>query len=186
MQAMADRLTAAFGLPAWLAAGLAAPAAALLLVGCGSSSTPSASTSATTSSSAAAATARFVVQAQAVCRALNTGEKPLKTRQEALKGEQTAASEQAFVVIARQVVTLSRAADGKLAALARPPADAHAIEKLLTSFAQEIVDVNDIANAAANQESTTGEGAEETLRKSVADNSALAAKYGMKDCIGAE
>jgi hypothetical protein len=174
MHAMPDRPRPALG----LAVGLAA----LLLSGCGGSGTRTGAAGA----SAATTKARFVAQAEAVCRALSAQEQPLKARQESLKGLPVAEADKAFVSLARRVVSLSRAAEGKLQALPRPPDDAQAIEKLLTSFSEETADANDIANAAASRESTLGEGAEQALRRSIAANSALADAYGMKACIGSE
>jgi hypothetical protein len=160
------------------ALGLAGGLAVLLLAGCGSgsASTPGAS----------AAKARFVAEARAVCRTLEAQEQPLKARQESLKGQPTATADKAFVSVARQVVALSRAAEGKLQALPRPAADAHAIAGLLTSFTQEIADVNDVANAVADNQPAIGESADAALRKSIAQNSALARAYGMTACVGGE
>jgi len=181
MHAMLDRLRPALG----LAAGLAT----VLLSGCGSTGAGTTGAHAGEPASTAgvrATNARFVAQAETICRALSAQEQPLKARQESLKGLSTPASGKAFVSLAHQVVTFSRAADEKLRALARPPADARAIEQLLSAFAHELADATNIATAAANEENTPGEDAVNELRKSIAANSALAATYGMKDCIGAE
>ncbi len=174
---MSDRLRPALG----LAVGLAV----LALAGCGgsgASSTPSYRST----SSALAAKARFVARAQAVCRGLRTQEQPLRARQESLKGQPTAVADKSFVTIARDVVTLSRAAYEKLRALPRPPTDAHAIAQLLASFSQELGDVTDVANAVADERAAAGERADEALRKSAAQSSAPADAYGMNDCIGTE
>jgi hypothetical protein len=181
MHAMLGRLRPALG----LAAGLAA----VTVAGCGSSGagTRGAQTGGSASSAGTQSTnASFVARAQTICRALSAQEQPLKARQESLKGLSTTASAKEFVSIAHQVVTLSHAADDKLQALARPPADTRAIEQLLSAFAREIVYATNIATAAANEENTPGEDAENELRRSIAANSALAATYGMKDCIGGE
>jgi hypothetical protein len=178
---MPDRLRPAHG----LAVGLAV----LLLSGCGTAGTRTATAHERVSASThrtAATKARYIAQAEAVCRALSTQEKSLKARQESLKGLPSASADKAFVSLARHVVALSRAAEGKLHALPPPPADVRAIDVLLTSFSEEIADATDIANAAANQESTIGEAAEGALKKSIADNTSLASAYGMKDCIGSE
>jgi hypothetical protein len=175
---MPDRLRAALG----LAAGLLT----LLLSGCGSTGTPTnthAGESAS-SSGAHATKAHFIAQAEAICRTLSEQERPLRERQESLSVD-NASSDKAFVALARQVVSFSRAADVRLRALARPAED-RALEQLLTGFAQEIVDANDIAAAAASQSSTIGEDAQGSLRRSIAANSALADTYGMKDCIESE
>jgi hypothetical protein len=169
--------------------GPAAGLAVMLLSGCGSSGAGSTGAHAGESASTAraqATTPRFVIQAEAVCHKLSVQEQPLKARQESLRGLPTASAGRAFVSIARQVVTFSRAADEELGALARPPGDARAIEQLLSAFSQEIVYATNIATAAANEENTPGEDFEHELRKSIATNSSMAAAYGMKDCIGAE
>jgi hypothetical protein len=181
MHAMLDRLRPALG----LAAGLAT----VLLSGCGSSGAGTTGAHAGESASTAGAQATktsFVAQAETVCHTLSVQERPLKARQESLKGLSTASAGTAFVSIARQVVTFSRAADEKLRALARPAADARTIEQLLSAFGQELAYATNIATAAAREENTPGEDAVNELRKSIADNSALAATYGMKDCIGSE
>jgi hypothetical protein len=181
MHAMLDRLRPALG----LAAGLAA----VTVAGCGSNGAGTTGAHAGGSASSAgtqSTTASFVVRAEAICRALSAQEQPLKARQESLKGLSTTASAKTFVSIAHQVVTFSHTADDKLQALARPPGDTRAIEQLLSAFAREIVYATNIATAATNEENTPGEDAENELRRSIAANSALAATYGMKDCIGAE
>lgn len=173
---MSDRLRPALG----LAVGLA-----VLLAGCGSTGTHSSQTGGS-ASNAGATTARFVAAAQAVCRTLEAQEKPLQARQEALKEQPTAVADKGFVSLARQVVALSQAAHAKLQALARPPADAQAIATLLSNFSGEIADVTDEAHAVAAGQAATGERANEKLRKSIEQNSASAAAYGMNDCIGTE
>jgi hypothetical protein len=67
-----------------------------------------------------------------------------------------------------------------------PAGNAHAIEQLLNAFAEETTDANGIAKAANLQEATLGELAAKDLQRSVARNKALAAGYGMGDCIGSE
>jgi hypothetical protein len=169
--------------------GLVAGVATVLISGCGSGGAPSTGAGAGASPSTAgtrSTTTHFIAQAEAICQTLNAHEQPLKARQESLKGLPAEASDKGFVSIARQVVTLSRAADEKLRALPRPPADARAIEGLLASFAQEITDTSDIADAAANQDGTIAEEAEDALKRSIAANSTPATAYGMRDCIGGE
>ncbi len=168
---------------------LAAGAAAMLLSSCGGSSARTVTARASTASSASGASvskAHFVAQAEAICRALNAQEQPLKARQETLKKLPSSTADKVFVSLARQVVTVSRAAEGKLRALPRPAADAHAIEALLTAFSEEVVDVSEIAGAAVNEENNLAEGAERGLKRRVSENSAAAAGYGMKGCLGSE
>jgi hypothetical protein len=161
------------------ALGLAGGLVLVLLAGCGASGSAS-------TAGALAAKARFVADAQSVCRTLKAQEQPLKARQESLKGQPTAVADKAFVSVARQVAALSRAADAKLQALPRPTADAHAIAGLLTSFSQEIADVTNVANAVAENQPAVGESADAALRKSIAQNSALADAYGLNACFGSE
>ncbi len=174
---MRDRLTGALG--------LAVLAIALLCCGCGSSSKSSAATNANGSSSTSTK-AQFVAGAEKICSTLSAQEQPLKTRQEALKKLPTATADTDFVTLVHQVVAFSRAADSKLQLLSPPPGNAGAVNKLLAAFAAETADANAIASAASRQESDTGEAAQDLLRKSVTRTSALAAEYGMKDCIGSE
>jgi hypothetical protein len=174
---MADRHRAALG----LAVILAAP----LLAGCGSSSTAGKTASASTPA-ALSSKAHFIAQAGAICSTLNKQEQPLKARQESLKGQTNASAGDAFVSLARQFVDLARAAKNKLDALPRPAADAQSIEQLLMAFSEEIGDASTIAVAAAKQESNLGEGAENSLRHSIARTAGLADAYGMKLCIGSE
>ena len=171
------------------ALGLAVALLALLLSGCGTTGTPSATVHAKVSASSPQALptkASFIAQAQAICRALSAQEAPLKTRQESLKGLPNAAADSAFVSLARHVVALSQAANGKLQALARPPGDASAISELVRNFSQDATYVADIAEAAVKQESTGGEDAEDLLKRSLARDSRLADAYGMQDCFGSE
>ena len=174
---MADRHRAALGLAVILAASL--------LAGCGSSSTAGKTSSASTPA-ALSTRAHFIAQAGAICGTLNKQEQPLKARQESLKGQSSASAGDAFVSLARQFVAAARAANNKLDALPRPAADAQSIEKLLMGFSVEIGDASTIAVAAAKQESNLGEGAENSLRRSIARTAGLADAYGMKLCIGSE
>jgi hypothetical protein len=177
MRSMRDQLRGALGFAAILAA--------LLCAGCGSSSTPSTSTQANQSTSTATR-AQFVAQAERICSTLSQQEKPLKARQETLKQLPAAAAAKAFVALVHQVVALSRATASKLQALPQPAGDTQSIKKLLSSFSGEAGDAIAIANAAASQEASTGEAVQDALRRTIAENRALAAEYGMKDCIGSE
>jgi hypothetical protein len=168
--------------------GPAAVVVAVLCAGCGGSSTSTAGAHAGGASSTSASTtkAQFVAQAEAICRTLSSQEKPLKARQESLKGLPPEAADAEFVSIVSKVVTYSQTAAGKLNALALPPGDAPAIEKLLLSFSEETGDAKAIEQAARKQESTPGEDAQDALRKKIDENLPQAEAYGMKDCIAAE
>lgn len=180
--------------------GLAVAAIALSCSGCGGAGKASSTGTSTTGATSASASrvpatsahspsstkAQFVAQAQAICRALGAQEKPLKAREEAIKGEPATTMATDFVSLVRQAVAISRSTERKLQALAQPAADAHAIAALLNAFAEETIDANGIAKAANLQESTLGELAAKRLQQSIAKNSALAREYGMGDCVGAE
>jgi hypothetical protein len=157
---------------------------ALLCASCGS--TGKASTAAGASGAEASAKANFVAQAQHICSTLSTQEKPLKARQEALKGLSATAAAQAFVALVRQLVAFSHAASAKLKLIPEPPGDAGAIHQLLSGFAQETSAATALATAASKQESNTGETVQDALRSSIAHNRAAAQRYGMSQCIGAE
>lgn len=165
------------------ALGLVAIVAALVCTGCGSTSTPSSNAHRPTST---ATKAQFVAHAERICSTLSQQEKPLKARQESLKQLPATAAAKAFVALVHQVVAFSQAASSKLQLLPQPPSDAQAIQKLLSSFSGETSDATDLAKAAASQEASTAEAVQDALRKSIANNRALAAAYGMQACIGSE
>jgi hypothetical protein len=178
---MADRPRAALG--------LAVAMAAFGAIGCGTSSTQTTAgnaSSSVTASGSIATKAQFIARAESICHELGSQEKPLKARQESLKGLPAASSEKTFVSLASQVVTLSRSAARQLRALPQPPGEAEKIEKLLTAYNEEVTSVSNIAYSAAHQESSAGEAAEATLKRSIATNSGLAQEFGLKDCIGSE
>lgn len=165
------------------ALGLLATALVLLLTGCGGSGAPP-KTVAQSPAEAATAKARFIARAQVICGGLSTQEKALRVRQEGLKGLSSQSAATAFVSLVHELVADSRTAEGKLRALPRPPRDAPAIERLLRAMSEEAAAATSIAKAAGNQESGLGESASRALKRVVADNSALAATYGMGACIG--
>jgi hypothetical protein len=158
---------------------------ALVCAGCGSSSTSS-TAGATNAAAGAVTKAQFVARAESICAKLSSQEKPLRTRQEALKGLPVDVADTDFVALVHQLVAFSKTAADKLALLPQPAQNTQAIAKLLATFSAETTEATDIASAASRQESSTGEADEQALRKSIANNRALAAQYGMKDCIGAE
>ncbi len=178
---MADRPRAALG--------LAIAMATFGVAGCGASSTQTTAGSATSSATASksiATKAQFIARAESICRKLSSQEKPLKVRQESLKGLPAATSDKPFVSLADQVVTLSRGAVSQLRALPRPPGDTGKIEELLTIYNEEATDVSNVAYAVAHQESSVGEAAEAALKRSIATNSGLAQGFGLQYCIGSE
>ena len=171
---MPNRSSAALG---------AAVLAALVIAGCGSSGGSTATTTVPTAA-AVAAKARFSAQAKAICDRLSEQEAPLRARQESLRALPATGGDAAFVALARQVVALSRGAEGRIAALPRPVGDAQAIGRLLASYSAEVADAAALANAAAKQEADLGEAAEKALRSDIAASSALASRYGMRACLG--
>jgi len=177
---MADRPRTAFALVLALAA--------LAMSGCSGTNSTAGSTSATstTGSGALATRAQFIAQAASICQGVRSQEKPLKARQEALKSLPAAESEKEFVSLANQAASISRSADARLRALARPPADAHTIERLLQAYTEEANDASTLASAATRQESDLGESATLALAKSIATYSASAKSLGMGDCFAGE
>jgi hypothetical protein len=163
------------------ALGLALVLVTALLCGCGSSG-KSVVTTTPAASAGGPTKAQFVAQAEAICRMLSTQEKPLEASQASLTGGGSSGT--TFASLARQVVALSKAAETKLVALPRPPADAAAIGTLLASFTTDVNDANALAQAAVKQESSAGEAAEGALRRSIAAHGQLASEYGMKLCTG--
>jgi Tfp pilus assembly protein FimV len=159
--------------------------ATLTASGCGGSSTKAATgsqTTAATGTAEAAQKVRFVSAAERICTKLATEEKPLKARQEVLKSQEAGPAETTFVSLAQQVVTISRKALASLDKLPRPPKQAAAIATLLSIYADQITDVNDLASAVANRESTSGEGADSALKRALAAGAGLAKTYGIASC----
>lgn len=168
------------------ALGLLVGVALALLAGCGGSSTPQSTHAGTSTTDASVAKASFVAQAQQVCHALNTQEQPLKVRQESLSKLPSTVADKEFVALVHQLVVLSRTAEAKLRALPRPAGAGQDIERLLTSFSQQLTDATEVASAAGKEESDLGEAAVLALKRSIAQNVALAQRYGMKACLSAE
>jgi hypothetical protein len=171
--------------PPATATALPALLLALVCTGCGSSGTPT--TNASSSAAAGAATkAQFIAHAKSICATLSAQEKPLKARQEALKGLPVATADKEFVSLVHQLVVFSKTAATRLQSLPKPAQNAQDIKKLITTLTVETTEATDLADSASRQESSTGEADEQALRRSIANNSKLAAQYGMKDCIGGE
>jgi hypothetical protein len=173
--AMADRPTATFG--------VAIVVAALALGGCGGSSTHTTSTPAP---GATAAHQRFVAQAVHICEAAGLQEKPLKARKEALRGESGATATTAFASLAQEASAIARGAEQRLAALARPAADAQTIGALVHAYSLEALDAGEIAKAVAKHEGSLGEAASDALAKLVRQNLAAAKRLGMGACFELE
>lgn len=75
-----------------------------------------------------------MARAERVCATASAEQAPLKARQEAAKGLAAGPARTLFVALAHQLVTISRAAEAKLAALPRPARDASRIATLLSIF----------------------------------------------------
>ncbi len=171
-RSMADRPRPALGFVIALAA--------LVISSCGSSSTKNATA---TASGTGAATAQFIAGASAICQRVAREEQPLRAREESLKNLPVATADEEFVSLAREAAAISQAAEEKLGALPRPPADAQTIQQLLLAYAEESREASSIASAAARQENGRGEDATGALTRSIALHDASAKKLGMGDCF---
>jgi hypothetical protein len=169
------------------ALGLACVLGALGVAGCGSTNTTSASTPAVRDNRVAhAARRQFVAQASAVCASAGAQERPLKAREQALKGEPVAEANQAFVSLAREAASIAHNADERLRALKEPPAEAAKVQQLLQAYSEEANDAREIANAVAHQENNVGEAVSSALSKLIAGNVASAERLGMGECFTLE
>ncbi len=156
---------------------------ALGVAGCGGTSTKT--TSATTTA-VQVTRGQFVAQASAVCASAGAQERPLKAREQALKGEPVAEANQAFVSLAREAATIAHDADERLRALKEPPAEAAAVQQLLRAYAEEANDALEISNAVAHQENNIGEAVSSALSRSITGNVAAAKRLGMGECFTLE
>ena len=157
---------------------------AMTAVGCGSTSAPSASVHAGTSAGAptpGATTARFIVAADEICRALRSQQQPLNARVQALTQE-TAAARAQLQALLRQSVVFARTADAKLQALPRPPSDAAAIDKLFNGYDQEATEVRSFADILTKGEPEKQRFALGSLERTTASDRALAKSLGLKVC----
>jgi hypothetical protein len=171
---MASRPTAAFGLAAMLVA--------CVVSGCGGTSSHGSSAS----PAARAAQQRFVAQATSICRGVRAEERPLRAREEALKGQPLGAAEKAFVSLARQAAAIAHAADERLRALPRPSGNSQAIAQVVQAYGEQASDASEIAHAAAVKEGAGGESASVALSRSIATHLASAKSLGMGACLDVE
>jgi hypothetical protein len=172
---MASRPTAAFG--------LAAALVACSMSGCGGTASHDGTH---TSPAALAAQRRFIAQATTICQGVRAAERPLRAREEGLKGQPLATAEKAFVSLARQAAAIAHAADARLGALPRPSDDAHAIAQLVQAYGEQASDAGEIASAAASKEGSAGEAASVALSRSIAAHLTSAKSLGMGECLNAE
>ncbi len=144
-------------------------AAASALAGCGSSSTPSPTL------------AEFAQRASDVCTGLSSERQALYARAHALEQSNPSDSE-GFAALTREFAAVSRDADAKVQALARPPAQAGTISQLVTGYFQEATDVSSLASAVARRDArslTLLVGASKALAES---DAAVARSLGMTAC----
>jgi hypothetical protein len=174
--------------------GLVFALTALALAACGGASTKTTGASGSGSEPGATVTRRqspathreFVARAADICESAGAQAKPLKAREEALKGQPVASATPAFAALVRQGATIARGAYERLRALPKPPADASAIQQLLQSYAEETNDAADIANAAAHKENSLGEAISQALSRLISERLAVAKSFGMGDCFQLE
>jgi hypothetical protein len=161
-------------------AALATALVALAATGCGSS-TNTTTPGTTTAATSPPTRAQFIAQADAICQQAQSELAPLKARVEALKGSSPSTYKVAASLV-RENVAISRAVQKKLDALAKPPADAATIEKMLGVLSEEITDKNNAANAIANEEAAGVTAASAADKKAKSFDEGLAQGYGMKVC----
>jgi hypothetical protein len=161
--------------------------AAMTVAGCGSTGTPSVSVHAGTAAGTptSVATARFIAAADGICKALHSQQQPLNARVQALTQETAAARIQLQALLTRSVVYV-RAADAKLQALARPPGEATAIEKLLTGYDREAAEVTSFASSVTKLEPERQRFASGSLERTTESDRKLAEGLGMKVCAASE
>ena len=149
----------------------------VLLAGCGSTH------STTTSAGKPAIThAAFTAQANAICAHLNEQEAPLRARAAPLESTPSATAETQSAPIMEQVVALARTADGKLAALPRPPQDAAAFDKLLSGFSEEATQLHIVALAFKAHEPKAWEYALGSLGRVHERDRAASLALGLRAC----
>ncbi len=165
-----------------LGAILALPLAACCS-GCLSSGPATTARSGTASTSQALAQQRFVEAANAICQTLEIQEAPIRHRSEELGGANPSAHTE-FALLSRETVKLARAADGRLAALPRPPALAHAIATLLAGYAAEAEDVSELAQSLEDSQPALQQTATGSLNRAVVNDRARAKALGLKACVG--
>jgi len=157
---------------------------ALAVCGCGGGGgSAKTTTTATGAASSSVTHAQFAAQATRICEGVVRKDEPLQKQEESLKHQSLSKADQEFVSLADQAAAIARTADAQLRALAKPAAEAMAIEALLRAYSEQATDAANIAKAAARQDSTLGEAATRALARSIAVNDADAKKYGLGDCL---
>jgi hypothetical protein len=161
--------------------------AATAAAGCGSAGTPSVSVHTATAAGAPRSETRahFIAAADEICRALHSQQKPLNARVQALTQDTPAALSQ-LQALFRQSVIYARAADAKLQALARPPGDATAIEKLFAGYDREAAEVASYTEGLAKKEPEKQSFASGSLERTTASDRTLAESLGMTACAASE
>jgi hypothetical protein len=145
---------------------VAATFAAVAVAGCGSTAKPGATL------------ADFASQANEICMTLSQEQAMIEAHSR-LPGKTPQA-------MWREVVAVSRAADVTVAALPRPPAQAHTIERLVAGYFEEARDEERIANAYARGSSITVDAAFATFIALARRDAGVAHQLGMIACAKAE
>jgi hypothetical protein len=162
--------------------------AAMTATGCASTGTPSTSVNAGAAagtSTSGTTTAHFILAADDICRALHSQQAPINARVQTLTQE-TATAKAQLQVLLRQSVVFVRAADAKLRALPRPPAEATAIEGLLSGYDQEAAEVTSFADSLTRMEPERQRFASGSLERTTESDRKLAESLGMKVCAASE
>jgi len=131
---------------------------------------------------ASAAPAQFISQADAICAELQATDRPLELRAEALSREASTVSRRLLAGLFDESIALARAADAKLAALARPAAERATIAELLTGYGSEAQDVSHLTTALRQNEPSLQESSEAALKGTEESDRALARSLGLKVC----
>ena len=166
---------------------LGAALAALMTTGCGSTTYSNGGSSASQAGTSSATPAQFAAQADAICTTLHTQQGQLRARLIGLERLPTARqARKAGGAIARESVTLARAAEVKLQALPRPVADAATIEHLLAGYREETGYALRIAEAIAHEYPRGQEAAARGLKRAVTVDRGLAVGLGLRACAESE
>jgi hypothetical protein len=144
----------------------------LSAVGCGSASKPT------------TALAQFASQANEICRALTQQQLEIEARARARA--ETSPASQAYARAWRETEAVSRAADEKVQALARPGAEAGTIKRLVVGYFEEADREKIVANAYASGDAVAVETAYRSSNALAKRDALVARSLGMTDCAKAD
>lgn len=152
----------------------------LLLAGCGSS-TDTATVKRPPAS--AAARAAFIAKADAICANLKKAQAPLQARAGALEeASESASRRSALASLMHKAVSIARASNARLAAIAPPPGSEPTVGKLLAGYSEEAADLEKLANAIEAVDGPAIQSARADLAKAKASGLGLAQQVGLKVC----